>query len=629
MPNNRPLTPLTAKISLMGSRQENFFIVEGAVILFLLVAGALTIPITGTNVNNNAAKYLHQAAELQAGREMSIFKENSIARGPVFPLLLALMFETAGRSVLAAMVLVRILNVLDIVLVYLLGRILYDRSTGLIAAMLAMTSYGIFWCAGWIESGSTHIFFLLLFFLLIYQAYRSGCLLLYALAGAILGIAFLVKESALVYMTALVLFFFLSMALRRRRVSSGLLICLGVLTCFVAPWVIYVGKRSGSLWLALGALSPQQTELFGVREGYRTTVDWVIDLGWKIPVLLRAGYTSYLKAATPLAPLLVIAWAVALVRGVMKRKPADLLITFGSLLWLPIVFGSLATGDTLRQVLIVYYLLYIAFGSVLTSQAALLSRKLNPALSKGLLVSVGIVAVLYQLTAGGTWKLWREGSNGTFPLALGKPAEMIVGSRYTNDDRALSLWLMKNVEPGSKLLVDGVFCEAMDFYSGFALPYDKSLGRLHMDQYTFVTHSPGRTLFVLPYSKIRSYLRRYRLVFFVEEEGILNAIRRSGAHYAVITRRSLFLSRYFDSVPWAKLVHSARGSRVYRIDPVAADKLDQPFLCVGATLMEDLDWLKKEHLEEYKLVAKALAHSNLTTDMLSRATCTISRDMSY
>lgn len=604
---------------------------DALVILFILGSGGLTIPVAGTNLNNNGAKYLHQAAELQAGREMSMYKNDKAARGPVFPAILAMNFAVFGRSVPVAITTARIFNVLNIVLVYMLGRVLYKRRVGLVAAALTLTSYGIFWANGRIDTGSVHMFFLLLSFLFFYKAYRDDWLVLYGVAGVVLGIAFLVKESVIFYVVALLPLVLLAWGLRRSRVATGLTVCLSALVLSVVPWLIYVSNRTGTAWLALSAFAPQQTGEVVRRVGHDTMDEWVIALFLSIPKLIWDSYEKHLLVTTPLAPLLVIAFLIVLIRAAKKRSPADLLIVFGCLIWMPIVFSAVTLGGNPRNSLIIFYLFYIAFAAVLTWLLALSSDWLKkPVLADAGLAFLAGIGVLLQLSYGGTWNLWREGAeHDSYPVSWDMEKEMVVGSRYTRGDQQMVRWMMENIEPDAVLLVDGFFSEPLDFYSGFAWKTNPRIGGIHMDHLEYVTQPPGRPIFVLPYSKFRSELRRYRIVWFIKEESILEEIRSSGARYIVITGRATLFQQYLDSVPWAKRIHTEPIGYVYSIDPQLAAKTERPFFCTGDTMVDDLDWLKQHHPEEYKQVEDALAWADITVDQLAQTTCQLPRNLRY
>jgi 4-amino-4-deoxy-L-arabinose transferase-like glycosyltransferase len=92
-------------------------------------------------IEGDASNYWHLAEDIAAGREYAIYEPpRRVLRMPGFPALLAVSMRVFDAPMLPARLLLAVVGTVACGLVYVLGRILFDRGVGLTAAGLAAVS---------------------------------------------------------------------------------------------------------------------------------------------------------------------------------------------------------------------------------------------------------------------------------------------------------------------------------------------------------------------------------------------------------------------------------------------------------------------------------------------------------
>ena len=214
----------------------------------------------------DAKAYDAVARSLLEGRGLRERADRQASRAPGYPVFLAACYRPLGPSFLVARLVQAALGAASCVLVYLLGRRIFNRGTGLIAAAIAAVYPFFVFYTGLVLAETLFIFALLgvvLLLTVIWQtkpaepkntresiedagpgsfnepkAYSASALriLLLLCCGAVLGIAVLIRSSLLLFLPFILPFWVLFS--RRRVHSAGQigLMALG-LCATISPWV--------------------------------------------------------------------------------------------------------------------------------------------------------------------------------------------------------------------------------------------------------------------------------------------------------------------------------------------------------------------------------------------------------
>ena len=166
---------------------------------------------------------------------------------PLYCYLLAVNYKVFGSSHLAAVSVSILLGSLMVLLVFFLGKALYDSRVGLLAAFFLCIDPVHLVCSEKIWMETTLSFFMLLaIFLFVLGQKEKNCL---PLSGISVGLAMLTKNPGILSLSIIILF--VSLVERRLFKEKGFWIL-----CFLAfltflPWIIWNRAVYGDIWGAL------------------------------------------------------------------------------------------------------------------------------------------------------------------------------------------------------------------------------------------------------------------------------------------------------------------------------------------------------------------------------------------
>jgi hypothetical protein len=201
--------------------------------------------------NSDEAVYAGQAAAIANHPELSQFFPSIRAHPLLFQSLLSLGFKL-GWYDLFGRVVSAVVGLLTVLMAYKLGKLLYGRPAGLLAALfMALMPYHVLVTRQVLLDGPMVLFTTVTLYLLARFALTGRAAWLYS-AGAAMGLAFLSKETSILLLGSIYAFFALSPEIRVRL--RQLALALGVMICVILPFPIsmqIVGKTdTGGQYLA-------------------------------------------------------------------------------------------------------------------------------------------------------------------------------------------------------------------------------------------------------------------------------------------------------------------------------------------------------------------------------------------
>ena len=182
-----------------------------------------------------------------------------ISRGrPVFPFLISLSFWLFGVSIHSAMLVIRLFFVLNNLIVYKLGKDLFDWKVGFLAAMLCLFSSTIHEWSSHLIYDNVWPFFILVSLWLIFKACSQRKVFWFILAGISLAICFMTKELALLWLPLPLIYVLVFQSTHRRQNLRGVtLLYLAFFLCMM-PWAIHVYEYSETLKVLLGGFGHRE-----------------------------------------------------------------------------------------------------------------------------------------------------------------------------------------------------------------------------------------------------------------------------------------------------------------------------------------------------------------------------------
>ena len=260
--------------------------------------------------NTDEAVYSGQAAALANDPNLTPFFPIFRAHPLLFQFALADVFSLTGVSALNARIVSALAGVLTVYVVYRLGRLLYDRPVGLIAALLlALMPYHVIVTRQVLLDGPMTLFATLALYTVAKYAITGERTWLYA-AGAAMGLTFLSKETSVILLGAIFAFFALSPAIKVR--IRDLALATVVFVCVVAAFplaLLLAGSGGGStaqqylIWQLFRR--PNHDEAF-----YLQTVPTAV-----VPLLIVAAILGLLlfRRRIDWRERLLVAWIVVIV----------------------------------------------------------------------------------------------------------------------------------------------------------------------------------------------------------------------------------------------------------------------------------------------------------------------------
>jgi hypothetical protein len=620
-----------------GSASEVLYLVS------IILVSILILPVSSVDVHNNTAIYLRLADNLIEGENTGmVFPEFDSTRGPFFPVLLATGFRLMDKTVHSASLVTRFFFSLGIVLSYLLGRVFYGRATGILASALVTTSHGINYIAEFIDTDIVLPVFILLFVLFYYLSLTRSRRSFAILAGLSLGLALMVKESALLCLGVPLGMSILAPKGKHIDYIKKSLWVIGAAAITLAPWMITTLITHGSLLPMLGVAHPELFQnLVGRSAGSESPSSyWVHLLTLGLKDALCLFYRHFLQKTTGLAPLMIAGWIILLIRGLFYKRHNDLILAISVACFLPLILYTADTKDRLGQATVVYMILYIAVANLavlgipyLTRYAGNIGNKFNrPAVfqqiaqnpanvNSRLVLLAGSLLVMSQLfgNPGSTFRKWTRGQNSLTVFSW-KPFNAL--GRFTNDQREAAEWLKENKTDDAKITACGYTTEPLEFFdtADYRIPVFHPKKSISIAFGTLKKREGNvRPLYLFTYSGFKSGAQRHRTIYPIFEEDIVGTLRKENPGYLVISWRSLFYGAYFDKAKWAELKFANQSVRVYEIDldrfePVVFDNIG-----VNDTFDEHLTWLKEYYLDEYTLLEDKLEILGLSVDELENS----------
>ncbi len=527
--------------------------------------------------------------------------------------MLAAAMKLGGTSLDSARWVPKLAAVMDAVLICLLGRALFGQLAGAVAGVLAASSSYLTGLGTTLFLDGSEVAFLLAALLTFHAAVESSSWRLHCLAGVLLGLAFLVKESALLLLPLPVVFYLV--AGRNRGWRSGVLAWAAGFAAVTGWWWAWVFAHEGWLYLFGAIADPAAQRLLAVSAAATTLAAvalWRADpepsapasvwsralglavvLGWGLLFIVglersnwgsTADYFSTVPAyfrdvlgpALRPWPLVAVAWGFVAWQ-VMRSRQAHTLLFLPAALFAPFLLFAASRGLSLRDVLLVVYLSYVALGA---AAAALVPWGQRLARDSGVEwpQAVGVAVVVAMVAATAAPRIGR--AQGTEAVALQDDWDNSVANET-------AAWLSSNAPEGSRVMSTRLYYSQVYFLTG---------GRFPVYQFPTVEVRPRgddptlrrrSTLFRWENGRLPAdsaedrwlYLTRYPLKGYyigLAEGDLLLDLRQRRVDYVILNVldagfSSPSFAAYFDANPAFHLAYQSRAgrldsTRIYRVD---------------------------------------------------------------
>jgi 4-amino-4-deoxy-L-arabinose transferase-like glycosyltransferase len=261
--------------------------------------------IDSLGVNSDEAVYAGQAASLASDAELSPYFPIFRAHPLLFQGMLSVVYQVGGVSTLAGRLMSAAFGLGTVALLYFIGRLLYDRRVGFVAALIgAVMPYLVIVNRQILLDGPMTFFATLALYLVARFAQTQRPVWLYA-AASVLGLTFLAKETSILLLAGVYGFLALTRAVtvRVRHVVIATAIYLAIIMVYPVAVALSGASSTGRNFLVWQLLRrPNHSWLFYPQ---------VVPVALGIPVVLAAiAGLWFLRKRLTWQELLLIWWIV-------------------------------------------------------------------------------------------------------------------------------------------------------------------------------------------------------------------------------------------------------------------------------------------------------------------------------
>ena len=347
----------TARLGRLGGRLRPHLPLAA----ILVLGGVLRLwALDAVGFNSDEAVYAGQAASLAGDRQTSELFPIFRAHPLLFQSTLSLVYRLGGGDV-AARSLVAAFGLATIVLVFLLGRLLYSRNVGLVAALLlAVMPYAV-GVSRQVLLDTPMTFFATATLLAFARFVVSRSTRSLVVSGSLFGLTVLSKETAVLLLGGLVLFGVLYPGVRPGRLQCLFAVAVGALVVSALPISLQFSGRTatGQSYLTWQLFRrPNHSSLFYLEVvppaiGYGVLAAAVVGL-WVLR--RRGGWREGLLVCWVAVPALFFeVWPTKGYQYLLLAAPVAAVLAARTLVWLPLPgrFGSGRRPVVVRTVLTV------------------------------------------------------------------------------------------------------------------------------------------------------------------------------------------------------------------------------------------------------------------------------------
>jgi hypothetical protein len=565
-----------------------------AVLGLSLALGVVTI-LQGTfAIDSDTATYYMEGALRIRNQEPYTL----VSRGPVLPLSVYLSFELLGASAKSLMWLIRSAVVAGWVVIYLLGKELFDARVGSVAVLLCVTN------------AVTYRFFLsemdgvvaltqLIAVYVLSLAVRRERISLFAAAGVALAVPPLAKEVGFLLVPLPALIYVVQSRCQREPNGRHFLTTYAAFVAGMAPWVAYLLTTAGTVFPLFG-MDP--TFVIGeLTTGGTGAGGSPLQALVAVPYDFVDLYIGYFLPYHNLSPLFLLAWTFTAVVAVRRVNGHAVLLLIG-LVNVPLTLFVVRSGYTPRQLVFLYAISFLVLSAFLVSVADRVGRRLSLADGRRVIgdrvqiPSFGatlpsVFVVLLVCTTAGIQFVTVPGPGG------GVTEDSVVVDGLTGDSTTVELTgqygnpgakeveqFLADKQPSRVLFVPNslgheVYYRSQGQIARQFLPRVKSVhegGQRELpsdvEGINVTDTSQEHLLYLFPGNDI-SRDRAVGLQLLTQED-VLGAIDSSGVDYIATNTGKTFLSEYFRAHPQFELVYESGDVRIFRrldgpLDPIA------------------------------------------------------------
>jgi 4-amino-4-deoxy-L-arabinose transferase-like glycosyltransferase len=298
--------------------------------VYILLLGIVTFYTYEIQIASDMIWYMNAALNISQGKGYTAMDGSlALSRGPIFPFLIATSYKLLGASPWSAFWVVRIFCILNPLVIYLLGKKLYNKWVGFVAGLFILTSYSVnFWSYRHIDA--VWPFFAIFGSYLTLCGFENKKLRYFFLSGLSFGIAILTKEVSLLFLPIPLLLFLCTKEYRNKGQSYGVIVNTLSAVVILLPWLYFL-QGHGGLKLLMGQAGMRAWEDIAVTSSSASVSDFssLIDcifgyMSGSIKYFYGGRHSLFTNIT--IAPVFLIAWIFISLRSLVDKNSKILLL---------------------------------------------------------------------------------------------------------------------------------------------------------------------------------------------------------------------------------------------------------------------------------------------------------------
>lgn len=531
---------------------------KGEILVFLLVI-VLSLSFFYTkklNVLTDSGWYLARAINLFNGRGyLDTHWQPETYRGPIFMWMIAFYFKLFGPSITSAYLVIRSIFIGNLILTYLIGKKLFNRTIGFISFIFVLTASPIYLDSIVLQIDIAMVFFVLIAFYFLAWAVETEKWYFFVLSGTMMGVAYLTKATSGVFFAIPILLFVLNPKLRSAQFIRYWAIFYCSLILVLLPWFIYLNSLGENpLYEVVRGFEiifdPGSTKA-GINQSNENYLRKIVNGPRLIGEIFSRYYEMDFSEVYLLAPVFILAWIKIIYDFIRTRNVQLSFLLSGGLLYLSLAPIQANVDFGTRHSLALYFLTFISLSAAIwpTEKTAAIGKN-NSRLSMWLRSAMLFALVGLQVFVGSnSWVNALKISPPVFTL----PEPDIAYSDYWGAN-LFAAWFTENSITEPKILASELFGNFLYFFSldqnpmtdypTYVSKYDTQNSSNNHDWLAIWNYHGWYGL-----NQVRS-----RIVA-VSESDLLKTISENEIEYVVLSYRSYPLIYYFYSHPDFALVN--------------------------------------------------------------------------
>lgn len=522
----------------------------------------------------------------------------ALYRGPGYPYLISLSYILFGNSLISALILMRLFWFFTVVITYILSKELFNHRVAFMASFFVITanvisdSYNRIWTDGIVT------FLVLLLMLILWKIIKSNHNVKWYIGlGIIAGLAYLVKQTAIIIVPLPILIWFIFPEYRTRQNLRNISIFIFVFALFFFGWMGYIYLAGGSPGQVTRDLSIGTNVLNYVTNSFSNTKEIIansadrVNRSSSIPEILLKFYNRDIGNYFNYALLFLVGILFSIYHALVKKSKPAIFLICGLILFSSMIPANVINNFGARQNLYFYIITLICIAFFFDRIINLVKNFQLP-----LILLISSAMVFIQVSKGIPQVSDFSTHRNSFI--------------YSFDYSETAEWIIENIKTDENILTS----ERESNYFHILTPENRVI-------YPILTCT-GESSFYIAEKCSQPYISLWiyqgikdpdtprDFLSGISEDSLISIINEKNIDYIIVTEKIYSLYYYLNLHPNFEKVAVFRNAVIFKVKSPVQYISDYPktnfITCIGIGTKEYFSNLKTKYPESYEAKFKSV-----------------------